>query len=302
MAFIAGALDTRRNRITAALSAGVLAVIVTLLVYGGSRHPSGLPPPKSFLLLLLPLAVYLVSRFARTSLVARGLAILWLAMSAWMLYVPENSSEPARDAYAAAMALSAAALLLKLRWAAYLWYATLAAFAANCVDMMVDGVRGSTIGLVTTAMAVAAMLCVLAGCAAVISMHSRALHEAPPTARQTWLNLALSMAFVLSIALGAWQWHESRLPDTAGIKQVHASLRHLVKGGAMEPPCDQVMFCGNLVQFSCHPDRDGLVSFHNNRTGALVMNCGGACMGGSRPGTTQCGACPPPEWERCVSR
>lgn len=70
----------------------------------------------------------------------------------------------------------------------------------------------------------------------------------------------------------------------------------------MTPQCDKVTFCGDLVQFSCHPEVDGLVSFHNNRTGALVMACGGACMNGGRPGTTQCGACPPPEWERCASR
>jgi hypothetical protein len=301
MDFIVDALTARRNRLTAVFTAGTLTLIVALLGYSVFRK-SALPPPQSALLFLLPLSVYLVGRFARTTLVAQGTALLWLAMAAWLLYIPESASEPSRDAYAAAMALSAAALLLKLRWAAYFWYVTLAAFAANCIDMLVDGLRGSTAGLAVLMGVVGLMLLMLAICAAVISKHTRAVCAAPATARQTWLNLTFSAAFLASIALGAWQWSESRLPNTAGIEQVHESLRYLVKGGEMEPRCDKVTFCGELVQFSCHPESDGLVSFHNNRTGALVMNCGGACMGGSRPGTTQCGACPPPEWERCVSR
>jgi hypothetical protein len=109
---------------------------------------------------------------------------------------------------------------------------------------------------------------------------------------------------ITSAALAAWQWHveTSRYANTEGIEQVHGSLKRLVKGGSNAPSCDKVSFCGDMVQFSCHPEGDGPVSFHSNRTGALFMNCGGACMNGTHPGTTECGACPPPEWERCVPR
>ncbi|TMC91017.1 MAG: hypothetical protein E6J11_20695 [Chloroflexi bacterium] len=59
--------------------------------------------------------------------------------------------------------------------------------------------------------------------------------------------------------------------------------------------------CGPYVEMSCHPEVDGFVRYLNIPDRTVIMNCGGACMGGRGPaGSRRCTACPPPEWEACV--
>ncbi|CAM5796878.1 hypothetical protein [Rhizobacter fulvus] len=302
MDFIASALATRRARLTAAFTGVSLLLIVALLVNSGASQTSGLPPAKSFSLLLFPLAVYLLGRFGRTSVVAAGLALLWLAYGGWLSVQPYSPVEPWGGAYAIAVAFSGAGVLLKLRSAVYLWYLTSAALAVGVIGLLANALRDSGSQSTFLALVLALMLLTLAGFALVVMLHSRATRANPQPANRPLLTMAFGAALVSSAALVVWEWRANRIADTAGIEQVHESLRHLVRGGDFAPSCDRVTFCGDLVQFSCHQEVDGPVSFHNNRTGALVMECGGACMGGARPGTMQCGACPPPEWERCVSR
>jgi hypothetical protein len=68
-------------------------------------------------------------------------------------------------------------------------------------------------------------------------------------------------------------------------------LHHKIKS------CGLITFCGSYVKDSCHPEADGPVRYYNNVDGSLIMNCGGACMGGPGPsGSKRCTACPPPEW------
>jgi hypothetical protein len=83
--------------------------------------------------------------------------------------------------------------------------------------------------------------------------------------------------------------------------KLRASLATSSIGASLSPQhCDQVTSCGVVTRISCHPEVDGPEMFFDNKTGVLIMACGGSCMMGSGlPGSKRCTACPPPEWDRC---
>lgn len=85
MHLIASAFATRRSRFTFALTAGTLALVIGLVVYGSLSRPTGYPGPKSFAFLLIPLSVYVVCRFARSAVMVPVLALLLLGAAVWSI-------------------------------------------------------------------------------------------------------------------------------------------------------------------------------------------------------------------------
>ena len=59
--------------------------------------------------------------------------------------------------------------------------------------------------------------------------------------------------------------------------------------------CSAPTTCGDLVSVNCGAERDGPLDYYDNRTGELVMACGGACYA-DKPGGKVCVQCPPKEW------
>ena len=61
------------------------------------------------------------------------------------------------------------------------------------------------------------------------------------------------------------------------------------------------MFWGGLVAVECGSEVDGPLYYFDNRNGATLMTCGGACdMPDAMRREGQCTACPPPQWTaRC---
>lgn len=61
--------------------------------------------------------------------------------------------------------------------------------------------------------------------------------------------------------------------------------------------CSAPAFCGDLVAVDCGSEVDGPLYYFDNRSGAPLMTCGGACdMPESMRREGQCTACPPPQW------
>lgn len=90
-------------------------------------------------------------------------------------------------------------------------------------------------------------------------------------------------------------------PAGALTDELKASISTSSIGRSLQPGyCNKVTSCGTVTRISCHPEWDGHEMFFNNKTGVLIMACGGTCMGGAGlPGSKRCTACPPPEWSSC---
>jgi len=68
------------------------------------------------------------------------------------------------------------------------------------------------------------------------------------------------------------------------------------------PGCTKTVCGSSYIELSCHPERDGPVLYVKMPEKTRVMACGGACMTGQGPpGSKKCEACPPPEWNGCIS-
>lgn len=66
--------------------------------------------------------------------------------------------------------------------------------------------------------------------------------------------------------------------------------------------CSAPLACGDLVMIACSPELNGSMDYYNNRTGKLVMACGGACMDAPNENPLICRECPPPEWRACEGK
>ncbi|WP_157615788.1 hypothetical protein [Rhizobacter sp. Root404] len=296
-----------RSSLSFAMTGGTLLILVAIIVCNSGTGPF---PLRALNLLLIPLAVFLVSRFASTSAMYYVFALGLVALGVSLVF---NALAPGMTdgwlwVQAAAFGLTGIGLLCLVRWAPYLWYATVLVLLFPIAEMVQEGAQANWHKSAVTPVLLGAMLWLMFGVggAAVVARHT---HSRPPPAlnspgasRRSQFDLLFGVLCVACSMWVAWNWFESRIPDTAGIDQLHPSLRSRASGGFHAPYCDKVTYCGKYVELSCHPEGDGPVTVHDNTTGALIMDCGGACMGGRGPvGTTQCSACPPPEWQQCLS-
>ncbi len=294
------------------MTACTLLLVLALIAFGAQSRTTGLPSLRSFSLLLIPVAVFVVCKFARTAVMFYVLAVGLVVASGLAI---NHALAPGMNdgwlwAQAAAFGLSGLGLLCRVRWAPYLWYATVVALFIPVAEMAREGAQAQWQWTAAVLPLASALLWLTFGVggAAAVAAHARSsrndsLAQGQEPTRRRRFDLLFGVLCLACSAWVAWNWFDSRIPDTAGIEQLHPSLRSRASGGANPPSCDKVTYCGKYVELSCHPEVDGLVSFHDNATGALVMSCGGACMGGTGPaGTTRCSKCPPPEWQRCLSK
>ncbi len=304
-------LSDLRRWLSVASTTSASLFVVALIAFGAVGRPSGQPTLLSFSLLLLPVAVFIVSWFARTSVLFYALAVGLVGYPVYVVFgaLASGQDDASLLIQASAFCLSGLGLLCRVRWAPYLWYATVAAWLLPILELTAEAAQAPWhwLASVWPLGAVFLWLTLGLGGAAVVAVHVRS-RSALPDVKSPASSRRVRFDFLfgaLCLACAAWlaqKWFDSRIPDTAGIEHLHPSLRFRVSGGSNVPQCDRVSYCRSYVELSCHPEGDGLVSYHNNASGALIMNCGGSCMGGEGPaGTTRCSACPPPEWQECLS-
>ena len=86
-------------------------------------------------------------------------------------------------------------------------------------------------------------------------------------------------------------------PPSPATGALHPTLQLQLKTQVDTEACpNAVRRCGEYVRLTCRPEVDGLDAYYDNRTGNLVMACGGACMKVDSPDPVHCKQCPPKEW------
>lgn len=86
-------------------------------------------------------------------------------------------------------------------------------------------------------------------------------------------------------------------PSAPASDALHPTLQLQLKTQVDSEACPNALRrCGEYVRLTCRPEVDGLDAYYDNRTGNLVMACGGACMKVDTPDPAHCRQCPPKEW------
>jgi hypothetical protein len=78
---------------------------------------------------------------------------------------------------------------------------------------------------------------------------------------------------------------------------LHPNVAELYRNPIFGKQCHITQQCGDLIEVNCGAETDGPLNYYNNRTGELLMRCGGSCQAGAVPGMPlSCHACPPPQF------
>ena len=86
------------------------------------------------------------------------------------------------------------------------------------------------------------------------------------------------------------EWDGSHIAIPVELPEIHPALKSNTIETSSHP-----MLCGNAIELNYHAEVDGLLSYYDNKTGELLMHCGGVCMSGVGSGK-DCSQCPPKEW------